>query len=239
MTRTLAVCLLGLACGRLDASDWPRFRGPNGSGVAETTGLPADIGPAKNVLWKTALPRGLFLAGRERRPHLPHRLRGRDPAHARSRPGHGQGPLAPRGPSLPAGAPGSAQRTGLAQRGRRRQDRDRVLRRLRARLLRLRRARTLARPPGPFQQCLRDGRVPDPRGRRWWSSSATRAPTPSSPPSTRPRARCGGRPPGPMRSAATRRRPCSGLRTGPRRSSLRARFAWTRTPRRAARASGG
>lgn len=40
------------------ASDWPRFRGPNGSGVAETTGLPAEFGPAKNVLWKTALPPG-------------------------------------------------------------------------------------------------------------------------------------------------------------------------------------
>jgi outer membrane protein assembly factor BamB len=58
MMRTLAVCFLGLACGRLDASDWPRFRGPNGSGVAETTGLPADISPAKNVVWKTALPPG-------------------------------------------------------------------------------------------------------------------------------------------------------------------------------------
>jgi outer membrane protein assembly factor BamB len=55
----MAVCLLGLAAsGSLDASDWPRFRGPNGSGVNETTGLPADLGPAKNVVWKTALPPG-------------------------------------------------------------------------------------------------------------------------------------------------------------------------------------
>lgn len=38
--------------------DWGRFRGPNGSGVADTTGVPAEFGPAKNVLWKTALPPG-------------------------------------------------------------------------------------------------------------------------------------------------------------------------------------
>ena len=40
------------------AADWPRFRGPNGSGVAETTGLPAEFGPGKNVVWKTALGAG-------------------------------------------------------------------------------------------------------------------------------------------------------------------------------------
>jgi outer membrane protein assembly factor BamB len=56
--RALAVCLLGLFSVTLDAADWPRFRGPNGSGVSETTGLPVDIGPAKNVIWKTALPPG-------------------------------------------------------------------------------------------------------------------------------------------------------------------------------------
>jgi outer membrane protein assembly factor BamB len=40
------------------AADWPRFRGPNGSGVAETSGLPEKFGPASNVVWKTALPLG-------------------------------------------------------------------------------------------------------------------------------------------------------------------------------------
>jgi outer membrane protein assembly factor BamB len=40
------------------AADWPRFRGPNGSGVAETSPLPDSIGPGKHVLWKTALPPG-------------------------------------------------------------------------------------------------------------------------------------------------------------------------------------
>ena len=38
--------------------DWSRFRGPNGTGVAETSGLPSDFGPAKNVVWKAAVPPG-------------------------------------------------------------------------------------------------------------------------------------------------------------------------------------
>src|SRR6202050_5823691 len=40
------------------AADWPRFRGPNGGGVAETSGLPDSIGPDNHVVWKTALPPG-------------------------------------------------------------------------------------------------------------------------------------------------------------------------------------
>src|SRR5262245_20096271 len=38
------------------ADDWPRFRGPNGAGVSESTGLPSEFGPTKNVVWKTAVP---------------------------------------------------------------------------------------------------------------------------------------------------------------------------------------
>ncbi len=38
--------------------DWPRFRGPNGSGVSEARDLPVEFGPNKNMLWKTAIPRG-------------------------------------------------------------------------------------------------------------------------------------------------------------------------------------
>jgi outer membrane protein assembly factor BamB len=55
-------CLLGVfvfSNGALGtAADWARFRGPNGSGVAETTGLPVEVGPARNVVWKTPLPGG-------------------------------------------------------------------------------------------------------------------------------------------------------------------------------------
>ena len=40
------------------AEDWPQFRGPNGSGVSPTTGLPQEFGPNKNVIWKTELPPG-------------------------------------------------------------------------------------------------------------------------------------------------------------------------------------
>jgi outer membrane protein assembly factor BamB len=40
------------------AEDWTQFRGPNGSGVSASTGLPEEFGPQKNVIWKTALPPG-------------------------------------------------------------------------------------------------------------------------------------------------------------------------------------
>jgi outer membrane protein assembly factor BamB len=41
------------------AGDWPQFRGPNASGVAVgDQSLPAEIGPDKNVVWKTSLPPG-------------------------------------------------------------------------------------------------------------------------------------------------------------------------------------
>jgi outer membrane protein assembly factor BamB len=40
------------------AEDWSQFRGPNGSGVSSTTGLPTEFGPEKNVVWKTPLPPG-------------------------------------------------------------------------------------------------------------------------------------------------------------------------------------
>lgn len=47
-----------LVAGSATAGDWPRFRGPNGSGVSESTGLPAELGPARNVVWKTSVPFG-------------------------------------------------------------------------------------------------------------------------------------------------------------------------------------
>jgi outer membrane protein assembly factor BamB len=39
-------------------ADWDRFRGQNGSGIAEATGLPAIFGPKQNLIWKTTLPPG-------------------------------------------------------------------------------------------------------------------------------------------------------------------------------------
>ncbi len=40
------------------AADWPQFRGPNASGVSEDTGIPAEFGPAKSLVWKTPVPPG-------------------------------------------------------------------------------------------------------------------------------------------------------------------------------------
>jgi outer membrane protein assembly factor BamB len=39
-------------------SAWTRFRGPNGTGISDATGLPVEFGPAKNVVWKAPLPQG-------------------------------------------------------------------------------------------------------------------------------------------------------------------------------------
>jgi len=40
------------------AKNWPRFRGPNGSGVSESKDLPVEFGPTKNLAWRTAVPAG-------------------------------------------------------------------------------------------------------------------------------------------------------------------------------------
>ncbi|MBZ5591399.1 MAG: PQQ-binding-like beta-propeller repeat protein [Acidobacteriia bacterium] len=50
----LILCAATLAC----AEDWPRFRGPNGSGVSNSTGLPAEFGPKKNLRWRVEIPMG-------------------------------------------------------------------------------------------------------------------------------------------------------------------------------------
>jgi outer membrane protein assembly factor BamB len=52
----LILSVLWLADG--PPPEWSRFRGPNGTGVVETTNLPDAIGPTTNVVWKTALPPG-------------------------------------------------------------------------------------------------------------------------------------------------------------------------------------
>jgi outer membrane protein assembly factor BamB len=49
----LAVLLGGMAWGQ-----WERFRGPNGTGVSESAGLPAAFGGGKNLVWRTGLPPG-------------------------------------------------------------------------------------------------------------------------------------------------------------------------------------
>ena len=56
---TSLIATLIASCSLLAAAeDWPQFRGPNGTGVSTTAGLPVQFGPDKNVIWKTALPPG-------------------------------------------------------------------------------------------------------------------------------------------------------------------------------------
>jgi outer membrane protein assembly factor BamB len=50
----LVGCLSGMN-GFVSASDWPRFRGPNGAGMSSDKDIPVQWTEA-NVLWKTAIP---------------------------------------------------------------------------------------------------------------------------------------------------------------------------------------
>lgn len=55
LTAVLGLC----ACAPARAGSWPQFRGPDGKAVApDDQKLPAEVGPDKNVIWKTALPPG-------------------------------------------------------------------------------------------------------------------------------------------------------------------------------------
>ena len=62
MVRPAAAALLLLIAAPMadtpDAEDWSRFRGPNGSGISASTRVPAELGPDRNVIWKTELPFG-------------------------------------------------------------------------------------------------------------------------------------------------------------------------------------
>jgi outer membrane protein assembly factor BamB len=63
MKASFMVAVVGLlACsarGAEPSANWPRFRGPNGSGVAEGEAPPVQLGPEKNVAWKVPVPSGL------------------------------------------------------------------------------------------------------------------------------------------------------------------------------------
>ncbi len=58
--RSWAIAATTIAClgaAEATASDWLRFRGPNGSGIAEVEGLPTSI-TADTAQWRTAVPAG-------------------------------------------------------------------------------------------------------------------------------------------------------------------------------------
>jgi outer membrane protein assembly factor BamB len=54
----LCLSLLALSAISANAQNWPSFRGPNASGVAEGTKPPTawDVEKSQNVLWKTSIP---------------------------------------------------------------------------------------------------------------------------------------------------------------------------------------
>jgi len=60
VVRSRILCVLALIIGLnslVSASDWSRFRGPNGSGISsDTASTPVEWSPDRNVRWKTPLP---------------------------------------------------------------------------------------------------------------------------------------------------------------------------------------
>jgi outer membrane protein assembly factor BamB len=61
LTSLLSLVLAGVLAVQLSVRapvDWTRFRGPNGSGVSAAGNVPTEFGPAKNLVWRLALPPG-------------------------------------------------------------------------------------------------------------------------------------------------------------------------------------
>lgn len=55
--RTLIIAAILVCAGRVSlGADWPRFRGPNGTGISTDTNIPTEIGEEKNLLWKVEIP---------------------------------------------------------------------------------------------------------------------------------------------------------------------------------------
>jgi outer membrane protein assembly factor BamB len=57
--RNMRLCLLvASALAVLQAEDWSRFRGPNGSGLASGKGYVTEFGPNRNLIWRTPVRAG-------------------------------------------------------------------------------------------------------------------------------------------------------------------------------------
>ncbi len=54
----LVTCALAVAMSSALGEVWSRFRGPNGSGSVEDGSYPAEFGPEKNLIWKSAVRPG-------------------------------------------------------------------------------------------------------------------------------------------------------------------------------------
>ena len=58
MKNLILLLLICLSTSNVLAQNWDQFRGPNGTGVSATAGLPSEFGPKKSVVWRTELPPG-------------------------------------------------------------------------------------------------------------------------------------------------------------------------------------
>ncbi|MEW5975434.1 MAG: PQQ-binding-like beta-propeller repeat protein [Acidobacteriota bacterium] len=59
--RTLACSAVLILCWRaavLHCDHWPQFRGPDGTGISESSPLPVEFGPSKNLVWRVPVPPG-------------------------------------------------------------------------------------------------------------------------------------------------------------------------------------
>jgi outer membrane protein assembly factor BamB len=54
----MRILCLAVLLGCAAWGQWDRFRGPNGAGVSDSAGLPAEFGAAKNLIWRQELPPG-------------------------------------------------------------------------------------------------------------------------------------------------------------------------------------
>lgn len=52
------IIMLSVFGSQARAEDWSQFRGPNGTGISTSKGLPVEFGAQKNLVWKTDLPAG-------------------------------------------------------------------------------------------------------------------------------------------------------------------------------------
>lgn len=57
--KTLLLTFLPIGVLSMSAANWPQFRGPNASGIADDSKPPIHFGPGSNQLWKVKVPRGI------------------------------------------------------------------------------------------------------------------------------------------------------------------------------------
>jgi hypothetical protein len=62
--------VLALLRGAPGTDDWLQFRGPNGSGVSNTVGLPTNFGPEQNLTWEDSRSFRPVVSDRRRGSHL-------------------------------------------------------------------------------------------------------------------------------------------------------------------------